>query len=285
VKTSIAFGRRAALVLATAMLVQASSGIATLAEESSIRLASTTSTDNSGLFGHLLPIFEAATGIKVHVVAVGTGQAIRLARNGDADVLLVHHKPSEEKFVAEGFGVKRFDVMYNDFVIVGPKNDPADIRGLADATAALTKIAAAKVPFLSRGDDSGTHKTERGLWRQANIDVGGASGTWYRETGAGMGATLNTASGLGAYTLSDRATWVNFRNKGSLVILAEGDPRLFNQYGVILVNPARHPHVKKAEGQAFVDWLISAAGQKAIADYKLQGQQLFFPNAKQGGQS
>ncbi len=249
----------------------------------SIKLASTTSTDNSGLFGHLLPIFESASGIKVHVIAVGTGQALRLARNGDADVLLVHHTPSENRFVAEGFGVARFDVMYNDFVIVGPAADPARLRGLTDAPAALTRIARTRALFASRGDDSGTHKTESGLWRAAGIDAAAASGDWYRETGSGMGATLNTAAGLGAYALTDRATWIGFKNKGDLVILVEGDKRLFNQYGVIRINPARHPHVKAREGQAFIDWLISPAGQKAIAAYRLEGQQLFFPNARGSG--
>ena len=259
-------------------------GAPAAAEDSpSIKLASTTSTDNSGLFGHLLPIFEAKTGIKVHVIAVGTGQAIRLARNGDADVLFVHHKPSEEKFVADGFGVKRFDVMYNDFVIVGPANDPAGISGLKDTPAALRKIAGTKSVFASRGDDSGTHKKEQSLWREAGIDVAAASGTWYRETGSGMGATLNTATGLNAYALTDRATWISFENKGSLRIMVEGDKRLFNQYGVILVNPARHPYVKAKEGQAFVDWVISPDGQKAIASYRRGGQQLFFPNARASG--
>ena len=249
----------------------------------SIKLASTTSTDNSGLFGHLLPIFESATGIKVHVIAVGTGQALRLARNGDADVLLVHHTPSEKRFVAEGFGVARFDVMYNDFVIVGPAADPAGLRGLADAPAALRRIANARALFASRGDDSGTHKTELGLWRAAGVDAAASSGDWYRETGSGMGATLNTAAGLGAYALTDRATWIGFKNKGGLAILVEGDKRMFNQYGIIRVNPARHPHVKAREGQAFIDWLISPAGQKAIAAYRLEGQQLFFPNARGSG--
>ncbi len=245
-----------------------------------IIVASTTSTQNSGLFEHILPMFEAETGIKVRVVAVGTGQAIRLARRGDADVLFVHHKPSELKFVADGFGVKRFDVMYNDFVIVGPSDDPAGIRGMTDAAAAFARIAKAKALFASRGDDSGTNKAELGLWKAAGIDVAGASGRWYRETGSGMGATLNTASGLDAYTLSDRATWLNFRNRGRLAVLVEGDPRLFNQYGVTLVNPKKYPHVRVAEGQAFIDWLLSDKGQAAIAAYRVNGQQLFFPNAK-----
>ncbi len=246
-----------------------------------ITVASTTSTENSGLFGHILPLFRARTGIQVRVVAVGTGQAIRLARNGDADVLLVHHRPSEERFVAEGYGVERFDLMYNDFVIVGPKADPAGIRGMTDAPAALDKVAAARAPFASRGDDSGTHKKELSLWRAAGVDVAAASGSWYRETGSGMGATLNAAAAMDAYALADRATWLAFKNKAGLALLVEGDPRLFNQYGVILVNPARHPHVKQADGQAFIDWLLSADGQRAIADFKLDGRQLFFPNAGQ----
>lgn len=275
----------AASALLIAFLSAAVSAPAPAAEAvaRSIKLASTTSTDNSGLFGHLLPIFEAASGIKVHVIAVGTGQALRLARNGDADVLLVHHTPSEKRFVAEGYGVARFDVMYNDFVIVGPAADPARVRGLADAPAALKQIASANALFASRGDDSGTHKTELGLWRAAGVDAAAASGDWYRETGSGMGATLNTAAGLGAYALTDRATWIGFKNKGDLGVLVEGDKRLFNQYGVIRVNPARHPHVKAPEGQAFVDWLVSPAGQKAIAAYRLDGQQLFFPNARGSG--
>jgi tungstate transport system substrate-binding protein len=250
------------------------------AESPSITLASTTSTENSGLFAELLPQFTKATGIDVRVVAVGTGQALRLARNGDADVLLVHHRPSEEAFVAEGFGVERHDVMYNDFVVVGPSADPAGVRGLDDAAAALTRIADARVPFASRGDDSGTHKKELGLWAAAGRDPSAASGSWYRETGSGMGATLNAAAGMGAYALSDRATWLAFQNKRDLEVLVEGDPRLFNPYGVILVNPERHSHVHAREGQAFIDWLTSKPGQDAIAAYKRDGRQLFFPNAK-----
>ena len=255
------------------------SAAAAAAGERFITVASTTSTEASGLFGHLLPIFERATGIEVRVVAVGTGQAIRLAERGDADVLLVHHRPSEEKFVAEGFGVRRHDVMYNDFVLVGPKGDPAGVRGLPDAAAALRRIAEAGAAFASRGDDSGTHKAELALWKAAGVDVAAASGAWYRETGSGMGQTLNTASGLDAYALADRGSWIGFANKGDLEILVEGDKRLFNQYGVILVNPEKHPQVKAGDGQAFVDWLVSRAGQAAIADFKLDGQQLFFPNA------
>lgn len=244
-----------------------------------IIVASTTSTQNSGLYEYMLPIFSKQTGIQVRVVAVGTGQAIKNARNCDADVLFVHHKPSEEKFVADGFGVKRYDVMYNDFVIIGPKNDPAGIKGMKDATAALQKIAAAKSPFASRGDNSGTHKKELSLWRAAGVDAPKASGTWYRETGSGMGATLNTASAMNAYTLSDRATWLNFKNKGDLAIVAEGDKRLFNQYGITLVNPAKCPKVKVADGQKFVDWVLSPQGQQVINDYKIGGQQAFFATA------
>lgn len=246
-------------------------------------VASTTSTENSGLFGHILPKFEAASGIRVKVVAVGTGQAIKLAQNGDADVLFVHHRASEEKFVADGDGVKRFDVMYNEFVLVGPKADPAGVRGMRRAPDAFAKIAAAKAVFASRGDDSGTHKTELGIWKAATVDVKAVNAQWYRETGSGMGATLNTAAGLGAYALTDRGTWLSFANKGDLEIVVEGDERLFNPYGAILVNPEKHSHVKATEGQAFIDWLVSEAGQKAIADYKVGGLQLFFPNAKKMG--
>jgi tungstate transport system substrate-binding protein len=252
------------------------------ADDRFIIVASTTSTQDSGLFDHLLPMFKEKTGIEVRVVAKGTGQAIKEAQNGDADVLFVHDTKSEEKFVAEGFGVKRFDVMYNDFIIVGPKSDPAGVRGMTDAPAALAKIAAASAPFASRGDDSGTHKAELRLWTAAGVDVKAASGSWYRETGSGMGPTLNTAAGMGAYALADRGTWLSFKNKGDLEIVVEGDKRLFNQYGVMLVNPEKHPHVKAADGQAFVDWLISPEGQQAIADFKIDGQQLFFPNHEAG---
>jgi len=266
------------------MIVLALAGIhPVVAAERFITLASTTSTENSGLFGHLLPLFEQETGIAVRVVAVGTGQAIELAQRGDADVLLVHHKSSEEKFVAEGFGVARFDVMYNDFVLVGPQADPAGVQGMSEVLAALGQIAAKQAIFVSRGDDSGTHKLELNLWKSAGINVSAASGTWYRETGAGMGATLNTASGLNAYTLTDRGTWISFKNRGNLAMLVAGDPRLFNQYGVILVNPARHRHVKAQDGQAFIDWLLSDTGQKAIAAFRIAGEQAFFPNARKGG--
>lgn len=246
-----------------------------------IVVQSTTSTENSGLFGHILPQFTGKTGIEVRVVAVGTGQAIKNAQNGDGDVLLVHARKDEEKFVAEGWGVKRYDVMYNDFVVVGPRADPAGVRGMKDAVAALGKIAAGKAVFASRGDDSGTHKMEKDLWKEAGVDAAGASGTWYRETGSGMGATLNTAVGMGAYALTDRGTWVSFKNKGDLEVLVEGDPKLFNPYGVILVNPARHPRVKADLGQRFVDWLVGPEGQAAIASFKLNGAPLFFPNAKE----
>jgi tungstate transport system substrate-binding protein len=254
-----------------------------VAAERFITVASTTSTENSGLFGFILPQFQRATGIEVRVVAVGTGQAIKNAERGDADVLFVHHKPSEERFVAQAFGVQRHDVMYNDYVLLGPQTDPAGIKGTKDVVAALARIAAKQAPFVSRGDDSGTHKLELSLWEAAGIEVKQASGAWYREAGAGMGATLNTASGLDGYTISDRGTWIGFKNKGRLAVVAEGDPRLFNQYGVILVNPAKHAHVKAEDGQAFVDWLISDQGQKAIAAFQLEGEQLFFPNAKKGG--
>lgn len=249
------------------------------ADDRYITLASTTSTENSGLFAHLLPQFEAESGIAVRVVAVGTGQAIRLAQNGDADVLLVHHRPSEAAFVAAGFGVERRDVMYNDFVLIGPAADPAGIRGMTEAAAALTRIAAAGAPFASRGDDSGTHKAELALWDKAGVDQKAASGTWYRELGAGMGATLNTSAAMQAYTLADRGTWISFANKGGLALLLAGDPALFNPYGVILVNPVRHRHVKAADGQRFIDWLTGPAGQTAIADFTRDGQPLFFPNA------
>lgn len=250
------------------------------AEAPFIIVQSTTSTQNSGLLDYILPGFEAETGIDVRVVAVGTGQAIRNAINGDGDVLLVHSKPAEEQFVADGWGVERFDVMYNDFVLVGPKSDPADIRGGSDVLAALSAVAEAEAPFASRGDDSGTHKAEMRHWASAGIDPTKASGRWYSETGSGMGATLNVASGLQAYALTDRATWQSFGNKGDLEILVEGDPRLFNQYGIILVNPEKYPGVRAAAGQRFIDWLTGPDGQAAIGSYQLDGQQLFFPNAR-----
>jgi tungstate transport system substrate-binding protein len=243
-----------------------------------ITVASTTSTEQSGLFGQLLPKFTRETGIEVHVVAVGTGQALDIGRRGDADVVFVHDTPSELKFMAEGAGVDRREVMYNDFVLVGPKRDPAGVWGLKDVAAAFRKIAAAKAPFASRADESGTHKAELRHWRDAGIDPKPFSGQWYRETGSGMGPTLNTAAAMEAYALTDRGTWLNFRNRGDLDILVEGDPKLFNQYGVMLVNPAKHPHVKKGLGMRFIDWLTSPEGQQAIADYKINGEQLFFPN-------
>jgi tungstate transport system substrate-binding protein len=250
------------------------------AQDRSIVLASTTSTQDSGLFGHILPLFKAKTGIDVKVLAQGTGQALDTGRRGDADVVFVHAKALEDKFLAEGFGVKRHPVMYNDFVLIGPKNDPAGIKAAKDIVAALTQIKSKASPFISRGDNSGTHAAERALWKAANIDIAGADkGSWYKEIGQGMGAALNTAAASGAYVLSDRGTWISFKNKSDLVIAVEGDKRLFNQYGVMLVNPARHPSVKKELGQQFINWLVSAEGQKAIADYKINGEQLFYPNA------
>jgi len=248
-------------------------------QDKSIVVSSTTSTQDSGLFGHILPLFKAKTGIDVKVISQGTGQALDTGRRGDADVVFVHAKPQEEKFVADGFGVKRSPVMYNDFILVGPKNDPAGVKG-RDIAKAFTTIKAKAAPFISRGDRSGTHAAELALWKTANIDVAGADkGPWYKEIGQGMGAALNTASASNSYVLTDRGTWLSFKNRGDLDIVVEGDNKLFNQYGVILVNPAKHPHVKKEFGQQFIDWLVSAEGQKAIADYKINGQQLFFPNA------
>jgi len=268
--------RIAPLALLSSMLIAGPSA----AEEKSILLQSTTSTANSGLYDAILPMFTDETGITVNVVAVGTGQAIKNAQNGDGDVLLVHAKSAEEKFVAEGYGLERFDVMYNDFIIVGPAADPAGIAGGKDAVAALKTIADSKSTFASRGDNSGTHKKEIALWKEAGVDTSAGSGTWYRETGSGMGATLNAAVGMGAYALTDRGTWISFKNKGDYQIAVEGDKGLFNQYGVILVNPTKHPNVKKTEGQAFIDWILGDEGQTAIANYKLDGRQLFFPNAK-----
>ncbi|MEG3618886.1 substrate-binding domain-containing protein [Magnetovibrio sp. PR-2] len=242
-----------------------------------ITVASTTSTANSGLFDDILPQFTKKTGIEVRVIAVGTGQAIRQAKAGDADVLFVHHRKSEEAFVAEGFGEKRYDVMMNDFIVIGPKADPAGVKSTKDVNAALTVISTAKANFVSRGDDSGTHKRERGLWTSAGLTPGG---NWYREAGAGMGATLNMAQGMGAYALSDRGTWIAFKNKDGLDIVHEGSSNLANPYGVILVSKAKHPHVKSELGQTFIDWLVSKDGQHAIAAFKLQGEQLFFPTAQ-----
>jgi tungstate transport system substrate-binding protein len=250
------------------------------AQEKSIVIASTTSTEQSGLFKHILPLFEQKTGIKVRVVALGTGQALDTGRRGDADVVFVHDRAAEQKFVAEGYGIERREVMYNDFVIVGPAADPAKVKGSKDTVGSLKKIAAAKAPFASRGDKSGTHAAELRFWKDAGVDVAAAKGDWYRETGSGMGPTLNTAAAMNAYTLTDRGTWLSFKNRQSLVIAVEGDQKLFNQYGVMLVNPAKHAHVKKDLGMAFIDWITSPEGQGAIASYKIGGEQLFFPNYK-----
>jgi tungstate transport system substrate-binding protein len=249
-------------------------------QEKSIVVASTTSTQDSGLFGYLLPLFKAKTGIDVKVIAQGTGQALDTARRGDADVVFVHARSQEEKFMSEGFGVKRFDVMYNDFVLIGPASDPAGIKGSKDVSAALKTIQAKAAPFVARGDKSGTHFAELALWKDAGIDIATTKGPWYREIGQGMGAALSTANAMNGYVLSDRGTWLSFKNRGDLVIAVEGDKRMFNQYGVILVNPDKFPSVKKELGQAFVDWLISPEGQNVIANYKIDGQQLFFPNAE-----
>jgi tungstate transport system substrate-binding protein len=265
--------RLAALCIGVALAALAVSD-----EPRPITVASTTSTQNSGLFDYLLPKFTAETGIEVRVVAVGTGQAIRLATNGDADVLLVHHPASERKFVADGLGLARHPVMHNDFVLVGPAADPAGVRGIADVATALRRIGDGEQIFVSRGDDSGTHKKELELWRAAAFDPRPASGAWYRESGSGMGTTLNTASAMGGYTLTDRASWVSFGNKAGLQLLVEGDTRMHNPYSIIVVNPERHPHVHAVEAQAFADWLISEQGQQAIAAYRVDGQQLFFPD-------
>jgi tungstate transport system substrate-binding protein len=266
-------------IIGVLLLGIAAFGTSAMADDRSITVASTTSTEQSGLFGYLLPRFTEATGIAVKVVAVGTGQALDIGRRGDADVVFVHDRPAEDKFMSEGQGVKRYDVMYNDFVIVGPKADPAHISGNTDVADALRKIAAAKAPFISRGDRSGTHEAELRLWKVAGIDITAAKGDWYREIGQGMGPALNMASSSNAYLLSDRGTWLSFKNRGDLAVLTEGDKRLFNQYGVMLVNPDKHPTVKTRDGQAFVDWLISPQGQEIIASYKVGGEQLFFPDA------
>jgi tungstate transport system substrate-binding protein len=268
----------AVTLAATAAVLAFGNSVA--AEDRFIVVQSTTSTQNSGLFNHMLPVFTQKTGIEVRVVAVGTGQAIKNAQNCDGDVLFVHAKPAEEKFVADGYGVKRSDVMYNDFVVVGPSSDPAGVAGSKDITGSLARIKQAKAPFASRGDDSGTHKAELALWQAAGIDPAADSGGWYRETGSGMGATLNTAVGMNAYALTDRATWIAFGNKGDFEVAVEGDERMFNQYGIILVSPQKCPSVKADLGQAFVDWVLSDDGQQAIADYKQNDQQLFFPNAR-----
>ena len=273
------------LILATlggpmATVAQPLSRTADSADSSHIVMASTTSTEQSGLFTHVLPRFTAKTGIQVRVVALGTGQAISVASRGDADLLFVHDKVAEEKFVADGFGLARRDVMYNDFVVVGPASDPARLSGVRDVVRALGQIAQGRHPFLSRGDRSGTHAAELRYWKDAGVDPKASAGAWYRETGSGMGPTLNIAAAMNAYVLTDRGTWLNFRNRGELKVLVEGDERLFNQYGVIVVNPARHPHVKLKQAQAFADWIVSSEGQQAIADYRIGGEALFFPNAK-----
>jgi len=264
------------LLLSVALLA----ALPALAQEKFIVVASTTSTEQSGLFGYVLPVFQKKTGIQVRVVALGTGQALDLARRGDADVVFVHARAAEEKFLAEGHGVRRFDVMYNDFVLIGPRADPAKVSGGRDILDALKKIKAASAPFVSRGDRSGTHIAELDLWKLAGIDIATEKGPWYRDTGQGMGPALNTTAAMNAYILADRGTWISFKNRGELAIAVEGDKRLFNQYGVMLVNPAKHPNVKKDLGQAFVDWVISPEGQKTIAEYRIGGEQLFFPNAK-----
>jgi tungstate transport system substrate-binding protein len=271
--------RMAMAILALAAVALSPSALA----QKFITVASTTSTEQSGLFKHLLPVFEKKTGIQVRVVALGTGQALDLARRGDADVVFVHARSAEEKFVAEGHAVKRLPVMYNDFVLIGPRSDPAKIGGGKDILDGLKKIKAAGAPFVSRGDRSGTHIAELELWRAAGVDIAKDKGPWYRDTGQGMGPALNTASSMGAYLLADRGTWLAFRNRGDLAILVEGDKRLFNQYGVMLVNPEKHASVKRAAGQAFVDWVVSPEGQKTIAEYKINGEQLFYPNANQRG--
>jgi tungstate transport system substrate-binding protein len=271
--------RRLAITLAASLALSGGA----VAQDKSIVVASTTSTQDSGLFGHILPMFKAKTGIDVKVVAQGTGQALDTARRGDADVVFVHAKPAEEKFVTEGFGVKRHPVMYNDFILVGPKGDPAGVKGTKDIVAALTAIKAKGADFISRGDKSGTHQAELNLWKVAGIDIAKDKGPWYKEIGQGMGAALNTASASNAYVLADRGTWLSFKNRGDLMIAVEGDKRLFNQYGVMLVNPEKHPSVKKDLGRQFIDWLVSAEGQKAIADYKINGEQLFYPNASDSG--
>jgi tungstate transport system substrate-binding protein len=273
---------RRTFLIAAALLA----GLATpaLSQDKSIVVSSTTSTQDSGLFGHILPLFKAKTGIDVKVLSQGTGQALDTGRRGDADVVFVHARAQEEKFVADGFGVKRFPVMYNDFILIGPKSDPAGVKGSKDIVAALKAIKTKAAPFISRGDKSGTHSAELNLWKAAGIDVAGAGkGPWYKEIGQGMGAALNTASASNSYVLADRGTWLSFKNRGDLDIVVEGDTKLFNQYGVILVSPEKHPSVKKEWGQAFIDWIISPEGQKAIAEYKINGNQLFFPNAGASG--
>jgi tungstate transport system substrate-binding protein len=272
------FNRR--MLIAAVAAAAVLSGGPVLAQYKSIVVSSTTSTQDSGLFGHILPLFKQKTGIDVKVIAQGTGQALDTGRRGDADVVFVHAKSAEEKFLAEGQGVKRYPVMYNDFVLIGPKSDPAGVKGMKDITKALQMIKDKQAPFISRGDRSGTHLAELALWnKNAGIDIEKDKGPWYKSIGQGMGAALNTASASNAYVLSDRGTWISFKNKGDLAIAVEGDKLLFNQYGVMLVNPEKHPNVKKDLGQQFIDWLVSPEGQKAIANYKINGEQLFYPNA------
>ena len=272
---------RGTLLCASLMLSAAISPMASA--QKFITVASTTSTEQSGLFRHILPLFQKQTGIEVRVVALGTGQALDMGRRGDADVVFVHAKSAEEKFIAEGYGVKRLPVMYNDFVLIGPKSDPAKVAGGKDILEALRKIKAAAAPFVSRGDQSGTHMAEIALWKQAGVDIATAKDRWYRDTGQGMGPALNSAASMNAYVLADRGTWISFKNRGELAVLVEGDKRLFNQYGVILVNPEKHPHIKRDMGQTFIDWMVSSDGQTAIAGYKIGGEQLFFSNAGQEG--
>ena len=271
------FNRR--MLLAAVAAAAVLSGAPVSAQDKSIVVSSTTSTQDSGLFGYILPLFKQKTGIEVKVIAQGTGQALDTGRRGDADVVFVHAKSAEEKFLAEGQGVKRYPVMYNDFVLIGPKSDPAGIKGMKDVGAALKALIAKNAPFISRGDRSGTHIAEINLWKASGVDIEKEKGPWYKSIGQGMGAALNTAGASNAYVLSDRGTWISFKNKGDLVIAVEGDKRLFNQYGVMLVNPEKHPNVKKDLGQKFIDWLVSPEGQKAIANYKINGEQLFYPNA------
>jgi tungstate transport system substrate-binding protein len=273
----VSLTRRAVAIAGLVTTWVASAGLH--AQESFIVLASTTSTEQSGLFGHILPRFKAATGITVRVVALGTGQALDIARRGDADVVLVHDREAEERFVAEGFARERLDVMYNDFVVIGPREDQAGVAGLRDAALAFTRIRERGVNFVSRGDRSGTHAAELRIWRRAGIDIAATKPAWYRETGSGMGPALNTAASLGAYVLADRGTWLNFRNRRDLAVLVEGDRELFNPYGVMIVNPARHAHVKAREANLFVQWLLSSAGQEAIASFRIEGETLFFPVA------
>ena len=274
------FNRR---MLIAAVAAAVLSGAPVSGQDKSIVVSSTTSTQDSGLFGYILPLFKQKTGIEVKVIAQGTGQALDTGRRGDADVVFVHAKSAEEKFLAEGHGVKRYPVMYNDFVLAGPKSDPAGIKGMKDVGAALKAIMAKGAPFISRGDRSGTHIAEINLWKASGVDIEKEKGPWYKSIGQGMGAALNTAGASNAYVLSDRGTWISFKNKGDLVIAVEGDKRLFNQYGVMLVNPEKHPNVKKDPGQQFIDWLVSPEGQKAIAKYKINGEQLFYPNADDHG--